>query len=180
MAFIGSLIGLAGLAVTLPVQFWNGHGSEWPIRARAPIDTGLHGVVPALAVAPLWWTEGGACFTIMAAAFLSGFLLDLDHVIAFRSFSLEVCSSQEKRPFAHSLPWILLLAGTIGLLTGSALLGAVSLFALATHLLFDATDASGIVILWPCGRVVGNVPYGLYAAFLVISVAGWARIAPHV
>jgi membrane-bound metal-dependent hydrolase YbcI (DUF457 family) len=158
--------GGAGVAALLPLQYLNSRRTWAPIEVRAVADTTLHGVVPAAACAPLWWGAGSPDLRLALLAFLCGFLLDMDHLIAFRSLSLKKCSTQERRPFGHGLAAVAVGGAAAGAIAGSWLWGALAGFALASHVLFDATDASGVPLLWPHRWIVRRVPCGVYGLFV--------------
>ncbi|MHC5036450.1 MAG: metal-dependent hydrolase [Planctomycetota bacterium] len=170
------LVGGMALCGILPLQWWNQRRSLLPIQVRAVTDTLLHGLVPAAAVLPLWWDAPGDHWGLPLAAFLAGFLLDFDHAIAFRSLSLGTCSSQERRPFGHSAGAILLGVAGAALASGSPHFPFVLGFGLASHILFDATDASGVPFFYPHLRIVRRVPYGVYLAFLLAGLLASAWI----
>jgi hypothetical protein len=145
------------------------------VQRRAPLDTLLHGLVPAAAALPLTLlSPGGLSLLFPFAAFLTGFLLDFDHPIFFRSFSIAYCSSHPTRPPFHSLPFAALAAAGAGLAGSSLALGFVVGGAAASHTLFDATDGSGTRWLYPSGHILRNLPLPVYVAFVI---AGFASAA---
>jgi membrane-bound metal-dependent hydrolase YbcI (DUF457 family) len=177
MDWILPLAGAASLAVLLPAQLLNSRRTWAPIEVRAALDTSMHGLAPAAAVLPLAAAAGPSGWAFPLAAFLCGFLLDLDHVLAFRSLSLKTCSTQERRPFGHGLAAVALGAAGVGLASGSAPLAAVAAFALASHVLFDATDGSGVPLLHPHRWILRRVPFAAYAGFVAAGLAAAALLA---
>ncbi|MHC4599042.1 MAG: metal-dependent hydrolase [Planctomycetota bacterium] len=170
MGFLSLATAAGALGILVPLQWWNSRRSRLRIQVRAVADTTLHGLVPLAASLPLWSADPGAQWSIGLAAFLGGFLLDLDHVIAFRSLSLENCSTQERRPFGHSVASLLAAGGVTLLLSRSLLLASVVVFAAASHVLFDATDDSGVPLFYPRLRIVRRVPFAAYVLFLGAGV----------
>jgi membrane-bound metal-dependent hydrolase YbcI (DUF457 family) len=164
----GLLAGLVSMAVLVPLQWVNTRIRPFPLPVRALLDTALHGLAPAMALAPLWVSDPARGWAVPLTAFVAGSLLDADHVIAFRSLSFETCNSQERRPFGHGL----LAAGlaSVAGLVFSPLLAGIAAFAVASHVLFDATDESGVPLFWPSRRIVRNVPLAAYVIFLLAGL----------
>lgn len=171
MDLFGLTAGAAALGVLAPLQWWNARRSRLPIQVRAVTDTTLHGLVPAAVCAPLWAADPAAQWTLALSAFLWGFLLDMDHVLAFRSLSLKTCSTQERRPFGHGLAAVAAAGLAAFAVSGAALHGAVAAFAVASHVFFDAMDSSGVPLLYPSRRIVRNVPTPAYVLFLAGGLA---------
>lgn len=159
----------AALALAL-VQRWNARHPARPVRLRAPLDTLLHGLVPAAAVSPLALSEP----LLPLLAFAAGFALDFDHPLFFRSLSFEVCSSHPTRPPAHSLLAAVLAGALVWWAAGSLEAGAVAFFSLALHILFDATDGSGVLWLYPARHRLRDLPFSVYVFFLAgLAVFSW-------
>jgi membrane-bound metal-dependent hydrolase YbcI (DUF457 family) len=174
---LGVLAGLASLALLVPLQWVNTRVRPFGLPARALLDTGLHGLVPAACSVPFLFADPSGGWSVTLAAFLAGFLLDVDHVIAFRSLSFETCNAQERRPFGH---------GLLAVATGGALAlalpwapahAAAVAFALASHIFFDATDSSGVPLFWPARPVVKRAPMAAYALFLLGGLFGARALA---
>jgi membrane-bound metal-dependent hydrolase YbcI (DUF457 family) len=165
------------LCLFVPAQWWNSRRSKLPIQVRAVADTTLHGLVPLAVSLPLWWDDPRRGWSIGLAAFLGGFLLDLDHVIAFRTLSLKNGSTQERRPFGHGL-WVSLTAACATLLlTRSPLLASVVAFAVGSHVFFDATDESGVPLLHPHRWILRKLPFWSYLLFLAGGLASATFLA---
>jgi hypothetical protein len=165
------------LAVAAWLQRANG-GSRLPVHLRAPLDTFLHGLVPALAVLPLAAPRGEPVSPLYPLlAFAVGFCLDFDHPLFFRSLSIETCSSKPTRPPLHNAPLALLAGGVTGLACLDPVPGGVVAVAILGHVLFDATDASGAPWLYPGGPVLRNLPYGVYAGFLALVIGASEALA---
>jgi len=167
MDWMPPIAAFGALAVLLPAQYMNSRRIWAPIEARAMADTTLHGIVPAVASAPLWLRGGSADLRLLLLAFLCGFLLDMDHLIAFRSLSLKTCSTQERRPFGHGLAAVILGGVAVGFASGSVLWGALAGFAFASHVLFDATDGSGVPLFYPHRWILRRTPYAVYVLFVL-------------
>ncbi len=166
---------LAGVAL---MQSLNARNQGRPVRIRAPIDTFLHGLAAAAAAAPLCLSAADSELAFPAIAFAAGFALDLDHPLFFRSISVEKCSSMPTRPPMHSLAAAAaaaLLASAAGLPMAWAAGTAV-----ASHVLFDATDKSGVPMLFPAARVVGNLPLPAYFLWLAAVYAGSTAIGMRI
>ncbi|GEM_PF-3175156 len=176
---ISVLAGAGGLVVLVPLQAWNQRRSRFPIEVRAVLDTTLHGLVPVAALTPLWLAPAPPFvrWPLLLVPFLAGFLTDLDHVIAFRSLSMKTCSSQERRPFGHGLAFVALAGAGVWLVSGSSLLAGTAAFGIASHLFFDATDASGVPLFFPHLRIVRRIPLPFYVLFLLAGLGGATLLA---
>ncbi len=174
MTYLSLATGAGALCIFVPLQWWNTRRSKLPIQLRAVADKTLHGLVPLAVSLPLWCEDPVGRWGLGLAAFLGGFLLDLDHVIAFRSLSLENCSTQKRRPFGHGAVAFLVAGGATLALSRSPLLASVVAFPVASHVFFDATDASGVPLLHPHPYILRCVPFAAYMLFLGAGLAGTA------
>jgi membrane-bound metal-dependent hydrolase YbcI (DUF457 family) len=170
------LIAGLGTAALLAAQRANARHPTRPVRYRAPIDTLLHGLLPAVAMAPLAFLDPPDTLLYPGLAFAVGFCLDFDHPLFFRSFSIEVCSSRETRPPFHSLLFVAAVGAIAGLVAKEPGVGAVAAGAALLHLLFDATDDSGVPWLFPLRRRLVNLSYPLYVAAVAVVFASAAVV----
>ncbi len=115
---------------------------------RGVTDPLVHGVYAAAVLGPL--ARRGQWRPLLAGV-VAGTMIDVDHAVAARSLRLTDLWSLPARPRAHSLILATLAAGATWRAAGSRYGWAV--FAgLWSHLLRDASDASGTPVLWPVSR----------------------------
>ena len=146
-----------------------------PNRLQVYTDPLQHGLLAAAVAAPLVPLAGRR---VLATAVTAALVIDVDHVVAARSWRVGALTSLPVRPRTHS---ILVAAGTSALVAAAAgpLHGWAAFGGFASHLLHDAGDrAAPTPLLWPfaparqLGRRVQLVgTAGLVLASLAISRA---------
>jgi len=94
---------------------------------------------------------------------LIGSLLDVDHFIAARSFSLFKATHLSHRPFGHAVITSVLLSLVAALSTGRARMGLLAGSACGSHLLRDGVRRG--LWLWPLPSTP-PLPYSLYLCIL--------------
>ena len=108
-------------------------------------------------------------YLLLAAA--AAFLIDIDHVVAARSFSLTAAISLPGRPISHSLLFSSGVAMIFGLMVRRTTAAIVVLIALFTHVSRDATGG-GTPLLWPLAEST-RIPADWHIGFwLMVDLAG--------
>lgn len=133
-----------------------------------------HGLIGLIVVLPIVWrSERRGLFIVLA--FIGGFALDIDHVVAAGSLSPHALEDLGHRPDTHSLAFALLLAALALTLTRRMLV-AWCVFALVTsHLLFDAAGG-GVYWLFPL-RQPDAIPWLVCPIGITVLFAISARLA---
>ena len=137
---------------------------------RSLLDTFSHGVISLIICLPL----ASSLFDIIFS-FLLAFLLDFDHFVVARSFSLEKATSLPLRPYTHSITFALFLSFIFYLFSKSLKLSFISFFAISSHVIRDA-DTGITPILFPLK--VYKIPRILYYTLevLLLVLAFYLRI----
>ena len=106
---------------------------------------------------------------------LGAVLIDLDHVPKYAGWRR--LAREEGRPYSHSLPAIAVLLAIAARSAGLRLPALGAAFGLATHLIRDLADENGAPLLWPAVARDVRIPYGVYAAAMLIAATAGARRA---
>jgi hypothetical protein len=101
-------------------------------------------------------------------------LIDIDHFIAARSFSLVAALNLPMRPASHSLSFALGLLGITLLASRRPALSYLIFAAPASHILRDASGG-GIPLFWPLP--VYSLPWPLAVSALILLLFGSWLIA---
>ena len=144
--------------------------TELPLPVIAALDETAHLATADLLLRALC---PRATAPFARAARLGAVLIDLDHVPKYAGWRRLV--REEGRPYSHSLPTI---AALLAIAAGSAGLRQAALaaaFGLATHLFRDLADEDGAPLLWPAVARNVRIPYGIYAATLLVAATVAAR-----
>jgi membrane-bound metal-dependent hydrolase YbcI (DUF457 family) len=150
--------GLAGFG--LLVWMWAGD-LLYAWRPAGPLqrfweltDPLVHCGVGLIVLAPVWLRQAGR--KRIALAVLSGavaVLIDLDHVIAARSFSLYAITHLDGRPFTHSLWAAAALAVIVLVVRRQWAEGWVVFGAITSHIVRDAFWGGVSYLAWPARTV---------------------------
>jgi LexA-binding, inner membrane-associated putative hydrolase len=140
-------------------------------RAVAVADPLLHAAVAAAVVAPLVPRAGRAPLLTGVAA---GTLIDIDHPISVRSFSLDAILAMETRPRSHCL-LATLGAGALGAALGGRVHGWAAFAGLGSHLLRDAGgDGAPTPLYWPFAPPPRRLPRGwATAGSVALALGSW-------
>lgn len=99
---------------------------------------------------------------VFAAGCALSVLFDIDHVIEARSISPSKLLNLGRRPFSHSLTFIIPLSLLVLLASRSLLLAYVIFFSASSHILRDLTE--GITYPFYPSKRFASVDYPLFAA----------------
>jgi hypothetical protein len=160
-----SLIGGVMLLGDALLQY--GRPSAIPAHYWALLDSPVHGLLALLVVSPLFrhpFFQRKLLGWLTVAA-LTAVLIDLDHVIAARSFSLIEITTLPNRPMIHSLLFASLFGLVALLLTRRPLAGWLIFAVLASHVLRDASTGA-TYFLWPLS--VDQLPVPAYYASQIL------------
>lgn len=139
---------------------------------RGVTDPLVHGVYAAAVLAPL--AKRGQWRPLVAGV-VAGMLIDVDHAVSARSLRPSDLWSLPARPRAHSL--ILATAASVAAWRAAGSRYGWAVFAgLWSHLLRDATDASGTPVLWPVSRR-DRLPRWAFATGVVALTLGSEALA---
>lgn len=108
-------------------------------------------------------------FYVVWAGMLT-FVIDLDHFVVARSFSLMDALSLPQRPITHSFIIILFFSTFLSIITRSKGIGIISFFALCAHLLRDAPTCENF-LYYPISSDTCNLSYSLCLALIVLLPA---------
>jgi membrane-bound metal-dependent hydrolase YbcI (DUF457 family) len=151
---------------------WRSRRSPPLTRRRvlvAGADPFAHGLVAGLVAVPLARSAGRGP---VVTAVVAGTAIDVDHLIAARSLRPASWLTLGGRPRAHTMV-LALAAGGVAAAVGGPAHGWAAFGGLASHLLRDASDASGTPILWPVSRR-RRIPRGAYAGGLAaLALGSW-------
>ena len=151
--------------------------SALPLPVVAALDETAHLATTDLLLRALC-PRAAAPFARVAQ--LTAVLIDLDHVPKYAGWRR--LAREAGRPYTHSLPAIAALLAIAAIAARSAGLRQPALaaaFGLATHLFRDLADENGAPLLWPVVARDVRIPYGVYAAALLLAAAVAARRAPR-
>ena len=126
----------------------------------------VHGFISLLVVAPIVWRSRRRALGA-ALAFLGGFALDLDHVVAAGSLDpnrLEHLAGG--RPATHGLLFAVAIAMLALVLTRRMLIAWAAFAVIASHLLFDAAGGSERW-LYPLSQPEG-IPWLAFPAGIIL------------
>ncbi|HEX5505156.1 MAG TPA: metal-dependent hydrolase [Thermomicrobiales bacterium] len=145
---------------------------EPPLPVAALLDEAAHVATAALCLGAV---RPGAPPPFVAGAVLGAVLIDADHLPG--RLGWDVLATATERPCTHAAATALaalLLAGRSGGARRELALGAAC--GLATHLARDTATGgdAGVPFLWPLTPRRLVLPYGLYAALLLLA---WGAIA---
>lgn len=116
----------------------------WTVALLDPI---AHGTLVLGALFP-WVVRFRLKPIVLWTGLAASLLIDLDHFVAARSFSLTAAITlPEGRPFSHSLGFAILLGLVVGRLWRSRVLGSVIAAGISLHVLRDM--ATGAPWYWP-------------------------------
>jgi inner membrane protein len=152
--------------------FWGLVADSTGSLAYALIDEPAH--LATCAVALLALVAAGAPLSrrFAAAALLASTAIDVDHLPGYLGSHLLMAPSMP-RPYSHSVLTIALLLGLGLYLRGDRREISFGLaFGVAAHLCRDLATGPGVPLLWPLSAAPATVPYGVYAAVLLIVGAG--------
>jgi hypothetical protein len=138
-------------------------------RARALADPFFHAGFAGAVLAP---TVRRAGWRPLATGVAAGVIIDLDHIVAARSIRIEKTTGMPTRPRPHNL-FLATAAAVAAWRAGGRPYGWAVFAGLWSHLLFDATDATGAPLLWPVARR-DRVPAAVFLAALAALAAGSA------
>jgi hypothetical protein len=144
-----------------------GRPSAIPAHYWALLDSPVHGLLALLVVSPLFrhpFFQRKLLGWLTVAA-LTAVFIDLDHVIAARSFSLIEITTLPNRPMIHSLLFASLFGLVALLLTRRPLAGWLIFAVLASHVLRDASTGA-TYFLWPLS--VDQLPIPAYYASQIL------------
>jgi hypothetical protein len=134
-----------------------------PYAWWGPIDSLFHGVIAALAVAPLALADGGqGAWRFPWLAGLVATLLDIDHFVAAGSLSLWAATHLPCRPPTHSFTFALLAALLASFASPDRRWSFAIGAAIGSHALRDAAGGGCTPVLFPLAPVA--VPYPIYLA----------------
>jgi hypothetical protein len=121
-----------------------------PAHNWALLDSPIHALLALLVVSPLFKHSFFQRNLLgwIAVAGLSATLIDLDHIVAARSFSLVEITQLPARPGTHTLLFALGCSLVALLLTRRRLVGWLIFAVLASHVLRDASTGA-TYFLWP-------------------------------
>ncbi len=101
----------------------------------------------------------------------SAVTLDLDHVLAARSFEVNSWMTMPSRPPTHSLGGMIALAWAVERMAPGKRLWLAVMLGVGSHLLRDL--ATGGAPLWHPRRVITWPAPAVMASLLLITIAGW-------
>lgn len=136
-----------------------------PLPVAAIMDESAHAVTALLLLGALRQRPGRAS---VAGTLVGAVLIDVDHLPL--EFGSDVLTRGTSRPYTHSLlaiSGVVLIASALAGDRRRAVLGAA--FGLATHLIRDMATG-GVPLYWPVAASRIRVPYGIYAALLLIAL----------
>ncbi len=139
---------------------------------RGVTDPLVHAAYAATVLSPL--AKRGQWRPLVAGV-AAGTLIDVDHAVSARSLRLTDLWSLPARPRAHSLILATAASGAAWRAAG-ARYGWAVFAGLWSHLLRDATDASGTPVLWPVSRR-DRVPRWAFATCVVALTLGSEALA---
>ena len=149
-----------------------------PTSIWALLDAPVHWVLALLIISPLLSHPalGRHLWLWVAVATVAAVLVDLDHFIAARSFSLADALALGSRPLAHSLLFAVAMAVLTWVVSREPLGALLVLVVLLSHIVRDGSHG-GIPLWWPTRGSV-DIPVPLYYAleiglgWLVLWAAG--------
>ena len=107
----------------------------------------------------------------IVAALVASVAIDLDHIPLY--LGSHILTGDAPRPYSHGLLTVLILA-CVGLLVPVRKL-RVAILGLAVgvglHLFRDLATGPGVPLLWPLSDATVDLPYGVFAAVLIGTVA---------
>lgn len=149
-------------------------GSVWPLELRAGYDELIHGLI---AVSIIWPLEGTGSLprrSLLPLAFLLGGVVDIDHIVAARSFSVyKMFALPMRPPFTHNLIFPVVLLAGFWLFSRRFLSGWILFLALTSHVLRDTFD--GRTQLFILGNET-HIPFWLYVPgeYLLLVLSYWS------
>lgn len=163
-------LAFAALAVAGGVDAFFARRREPPLPVAALLDESAHVATAALCLGAF---HPDATPAFVAGAALGAVLIDADHLP--KRLGWDVLTTATERPCTHAAATILaalLVAMRAEGARRELALGAA--FGLAAHLARDAvTSDAGVPLLWPLTPRRLTLPYGLYAALLLLA---WGAI----
>jgi inner membrane protein len=104
----------------------------------------------------------------IGAALIATVLIDFDHLPGLLGSHL--ITGDLPRPYTHSIVLVILLIGLGALLrrADQRLLMLGLAFGVSAHLIRDLATGPGVPLLWPFSDSVVTMPYGVYAAGLLL------------
>ncbi|MBI1297603.1 hypothetical protein GC175_21910 [bacterium] len=142
-----------------------------PTQLWALLDPPVHWVLALLIVSPLLSHPvlGRHLWLWVAVATVAAVLVDLDHFIAARSFSLADALALGSRPFAHSLLFVVAMAVVTWLVSREPVGALLVLVVLLSHIVRDGSHG-GIPLWWPAR---GNVDIAVPLYYVLEIGLGW-------
>ena len=134
----------------------------FPRQIWAIYDCIVHGLVGVLVIYPIYKKNPPRYFFVL---FLLAAVVDLDHFIAVRSFSLYAAIHLPLRPVTHSITFAILAAVVGFLLTREKVVSWIFFAALTSHVLRDASGG-GTPIFWPLN--IYHIPPWLYYCMEIV------------
>lgn len=139
------------------------------------LDLPVHGSLALLIALPLiLLLPPSSRLGAVAAAVLPAVLIDIDHVVAAGSFSLDAALSLPLRPPSHSLTLALAVFCLVLILSRRLTPAYLLLAALASHVLRDAAGGA-TPLLWPL-PVYGLGWPAAVAGLLLLYLGSWAVV----
>ncbi len=165
---------LALVSVGFTIQFGVDWGLQHDVLGRRELTVWLDPiahVVLAISVTLPWIVALRLPRSYLLLAAAAALLIDIDHVVAARSFSLTAAISLPGRPISHSLLFSTGAAVIFGLMVRRTTAAIVVLIALFTHVSRDATGG-GTPLLWPLAEST-QIPADWHIGFwLMVALAG--------
>ena len=123
--------------------------SIWPV-----LDSPVHALLAAIIVSPFLLRLNASRKEILTGWVLAVFfavMIDVDHAVTARSFSIAAVTNLARRPVTHSFVPVVIFSLLVSAVFRSKTIGGMVLLGLLSHLFRDAATG-GVPLLWPFRR----------------------------